>query len=114
MKYIFSFLLMMALSNMNAQNLQFSQVLTYAGRIENAQIYQPSPVWTVPDGKVWKVEVYSLDFLHLNDVMLTNNSNQGVLWLKSGDFIQYKVSNINSFLSEYKYVLSIIEFTQVP
>jgi hypothetical protein len=112
MKYIFILFFALLFLKADAQNLQFSQVLTYAGRIENASIYQPSPLWTVPDGKVWKVEVYSLDFLHLNDVLLNNNSNQGVLWLKSGDAVQYK--SPSNYLVDYKYILSIIEFTIVP
>ena len=117
MKYIFSFLLMMALSNMNAQNLQFSQVLTFTGRIENYSIYQASTIWTVPEGKVWKVELYSLDFLHINDNLISNRNNevgnsvnQGVLWLKAGDTVQYKSPYT---LTDYKYILSIIEFTIV-
>ncbi len=113
MKYIFSFLLLLALSKMNAQNLQFSQVLTF-GITATAN---NTPLAIVPENKVWKVELYSLDFLHINDNLISNRNNevgnsvnQGVLWLKAGDTVQYKSPYT---LIEYKYILSIIEFTIV-
>jgi len=38
-------------------NLQFNQVLTYSGTINCGQA---SPTWTVPAGKVWKIEYRSV------------------------------------------------------
>jgi len=38
-------------------NLQFNQVLTYSGTLNCGQA---SPTWTVPAGKVWKIEYRSV------------------------------------------------------
>ncbi len=116
MKYIFTFLLMMALSNMNAQNLQFSQVLTISDIIPPTSSYG-TEIISVPDGKIWKIEsAYSsgVNWV-LNDggTLIRSISSSDLcgcnsfpIWMKSLDFI--KNSGYGS------YTLSIIEFTVVP
>lgn len=114
MKYIFIVFFAFLFSQADAQNLQFSQVLTYSGRIENASTYIESPTLTVPDGKVWKIETYARDYFFVNNVNITSNTNQGIIWLKSGDEVKYAPLSINTYLQDYRYILSIIEFNIVP
>ena len=90
-------------------NLQFNQVLTYAG-----QLYQDqgSPQYTVPEGKVWKLEMYTKDYMVINGSRFGDNaSNLGVIWLKAGDTFSYYVWN---YAGNLKYLVSIVEFNVVP
>jgi len=50
------FFLFFSLQTFAEGNLQFNQVLTYSGTINCGQA---SPTWTVPAGKVWKIEYRS-------------------------------------------------------
>ena len=57
MKKIFTIaLLLFSMSSYAQGNLQFNQVLTYSGTLNCGQA---SPTWTVPAGKVWKIEYRS-------------------------------------------------------
>ena len=113
MKYIFSFLLLLALSSMNAQNLQFSQVLTFAGTSysNNAVL-----IGTVPEGKVWKIEFLNQIgtpwYFEINEISISNNTTFPTsfpIWLKANDVLKCRPSsNIVS------YFVSIIEFSVVP
>jgi hypothetical protein len=48
--------LLFTLQSFAQGNLQFNQVLTYSGTLNCGQA---SPTWTVPVGKVWKIEYRS-------------------------------------------------------
>jgi hypothetical protein len=57
MRKIFTIaLLLFSIATFAQGNLQFNQVLTYSGTINCGQA---SPTWTVPAGKVWKIEYRS-------------------------------------------------------
>ncbi len=117
MKYILTLILAMAFFRMDAQNLQFSQVLTYSGN-------QVVPVgFVVPVGKVWKVESASTAFTQwsVNNVSFLESgyTSSGTyrtipdkfpFWLKEGDVLTPGNVGTNS----YSYFVSIIEFTIVP
>jgi hypothetical protein len=91
-------------------NLQFNQVLTYSGNSPS------SPIYTVPIGKVWKVEsavcfnyTGTTVFKVNNYTVLYNNSNVQPIWLKAGDFCQMGATNTAS-----SYFISIVEFNIIP
>ena len=99
-------------------NLQLSQVLTYNGTLNQNQ---SSPTWTVPNGKVWKVEARTSDCLKINGSWYTGTSNFAnngymygstsqsfPIWLKSGDNIWYQ--NGNATVNGLDYFISILEF----
>jgi len=98
-------------------NLQLNQVLTYNGTLNQNQ---SSPTWTVPIGKVWKVEARTPDYLKINGSWYTGGyitSGLGNLngpsialpiWLKSGDVLYYQVGNNIGFA--FDYFISILEF----
>jgi hypothetical protein len=110
-------------------NLQFNQALTYQGELNGTTLL--SPVYTVPEGKVWKIEFLTATRLNItNNVAflgpLINGSYQVIgegsfpIWLKAGDFIQYKgglYANNGSDDPAYKalrsYFISILEFNIV-
>jgi hypothetical protein len=57
MKKIFTLaILLFSMASYAQGNLQFNQVLTYSGTLNCGQA---SPTWTVPAGKVWKIEYRS-------------------------------------------------------
>jgi len=90
-------------------NLQLNQVLTFNGTLNQNQ---SSPTWTVPNGKVWKVEARTQDYLKINGSWyigsLNGSSISLPIWLKSGDILQYQVGNNISFT--FDYFISILEF----
>lgn len=100
----------LAFTQMKSQgNLQFNQVLTFSEYIYMGS----SQDMVVPQGKVWKVEDYTRDFLHFNGVRISDNTtNLGVIWLKSGDVLNYNTSYCNG--CSVKYIVSIIEFNVIP
>ena len=109
-------------------NLQFSQVITYNGHLANANNAggDSTVAWTVPQGKVWKIESASAAFAYASyPVFLTVNgakvfdiyvynstSSRNVyfpIWLKAGDtvrIVEYYPSN--SYYTDY--FISILEF----
>ncbi|MDP4867137.1 MAG: hypothetical protein NWQ47_08310 [Crocinitomicaceae bacterium] len=116
MKKIFLFSLFIVcslffISNSYAQgNLQFNQVYTYSGSGGN------SAIWTVPVGKIWKIEsvlmvnMSGTSTFKINSfVVLYNNINPQPIWLKSGDFSQFSMSNAGN-----SYYISIVEFNIIP
>jgi hypothetical protein len=103
-----------------SQNLAFSQVQTFTGELPPT-VNTPGPVYTVPAGKVWKIESlnstvnqslgFKLNntFFHVTPV---SYSSQIVfpIWLKEGDTVQpFVVTNFPSVM--YGYFISIIEFS---
>ena len=93
-------------------NLQFNQILSYSGHIENYNMYAASPIWTVPTGKVWKIENYAKDYFYVKGFAITANTNLGPIWLRAGDEINYTPPV--AAMTGYNYILSIIEFNVVP
>lgn len=138
MRKILSILFLVSVCTIaRAQNLTFSQVVTYSGQINysspTAGIVD-GPIYTVPQGKVWKIESLNLYFsgtatnpeymsYKINGVRIfcsrmTANTPFvfGVnfpIWLKSGDTIRpsygYENSN-NSWNANFPYFISIVEF----
>ena len=100
-------------------NLQLNQVLTYNGTIGNNE---SSPTWKVPNGKIWKIEARTQEYLKINGSYYSGGTvyyyNNGIasnsfmqslpIWLKSGDSILYKPSNNLSYGMDY--FISILEF----
>jgi hypothetical protein len=101
----------LALTKSFAQsNLKFNQVLSYSGTVGQGGT---GPTWTVPSGKVWKVEYFTYPYFCLNNEKAGNgSSNGGPLWLKSGDQIKYDLylygANCCGAITDY--LISIMEF----
>jgi hypothetical protein len=87
-------------------NLQFNNVISAYG-FEN-----PSPIYTVPSGKVWKIERYTRDRIVVNgiglqDTFFTNPDGYGLtidtspIWLKSGD--TFYINSGNYFFNGIEY-----------
>ncbi len=114
MKYILTLILAMAFFRMDAQNLQFSQVLTLTGQVSGN--YQTTLLGTVPEGKVWKIEslnaINNDKYFEVNGVGITSTNylwpSHFPIWLKSQDILSCKSS------SGSEYFVSIIEFTLIP
>ncbi len=122
MKYSIIITFLFALNNFNAQgNLQFNQVLLLSATSNN------SAQWTVPVGKVWKIEalgahspytyVYlnnQIAFEHNGTVSSTSggyyrHSASSPVWLPEGTILGHNSGNS----SAYRW-FSIIEFNIVP
>jgi hypothetical protein len=99
-------------------NLQFNQVINYT-------IVGSTPfTFTVPAGKVWKIETVAVEYTNTPNVYLRNSSNQILAtfyssasynnplpyWLSSGYTGNFFLSNS----STYRGSVSIIEFNVVP
>lgn len=115
---VVSITLLVTFFDLNAQsNLQFNQVITRIGQIS---FCSSTTTWTVPAGKVWKVEFYTKNWnmLYLNgfNVPATGSQSDGLLWLKEGDFVRFtSTCNVNAgFTSPQTYVFSAIEYNIVP
>lgn len=113
MKILILALLLFLGSQLYSQgNLQFNQVLTYNGSTTNG------PIWSVPAGKVWKVE--NIMILGSGGVSVFKvNGNQifnsfygpwqnNLFWLKANDNFQFQ------FQYAQEYFISIIEFNIIP
>jgi hypothetical protein len=94
-------------------NLQFNQVYSYSGFLSQGA---SSPVWTVPVGKVWKVDFFTTDWIVLNNNRGSNtNNNGGALWLRPGDLIYYSGPAYGVCCGgNTHYLISIIEFNVIP
>jgi hypothetical protein len=112
--YIAILVLSISSTCLSQSNLQFNQPITYSGFLGQGS---SSPTWTVPAGKVWKVEHFSHDFLVVNNDRAGNgNSNSGPLWLKAGDQIRYDLAfyGANCCGTSTNFLISIIEFNLIP
>lgn len=120
-----------------SQNLVFSQVLTFDGivSVQSPTLYygggySEGPAYTVPAGKVWKVESFTFyrPLSYSGYVTLKLNSNilkctgggtfvPGVslpFWLKSGDVLSavYMAEDLSvGYGGNHPFAISIIEFT---
>ena len=104
-----------------SQNLTFSQALTYNGELPPTP-WTPGTLYTVPNGKVWKIEslfsgsTNALGY-KLNNTMLKLNGNGGAsqmvfpIWLKPGDTLQPYVFDNTGFSAALVYFISIVEFS---
>ena len=113
-------------------NLQFNQVLTYTGSLNNTQ--QISSTYTVPVGKIWKIkyvsklpyriatqatygEYYQGFGLIVNNIW-TYGENYKELYLKAGDTLkigyynqQYQTTSFAGITLDF--VISLVEFNIV-
>lgn len=118
--FIFTFFLFQSVRSQG--DLQFNQVITIINTINQNPFN--SPVYTVPNGKVWKIVKITANSVsngsgwRINGILaplsaLSNGSDSGVFWLKSGDTLSFTVSCPNSGLCITSYFASIIEFNIV-
>jgi hypothetical protein len=125
MKYIitFSMAFVLSLSSMAQTGLVFSQCLTFSGTD-----FTPAPnnsgnessTFTVPQGKVWKIEAacfYIPPLLSSNPYLMINNlivqrldqaTTRFPIWCKAGDQIKIKFTNNQN--GNEAYFFSILEF----
>jgi len=118
MKHIIALLFAFACYQADAQNLQFSQVLTFSGYLGSDQAAE----FIVPEGKVWKIvsaENYYTSY-QVNGASAIRSipggsqdkvqNNVFPIWIKSNDVLTANGGGI----SGSSFFLSIIEFTLVP
>ncbi len=103
-------------------NLQFNRVLTYSGTLYGGT---SSDTWTVPTGKVWKIESlpnpgselyagtpsFSLNFLLNGTSIINYYALKPIImpiWLKASDNIKFSYSG--NYSTAVNYYISIIEF----
>ncbi len=104
-------------------NLQFNDVKLFTWLNTTSSPYA-SPVYTVPAGKVWKVEaagtngavtVYEINGQRTLQPISSNGGSAGgenlPIWLPAGATIQFAGSYSSSGLGSY---VSILEFNVVP
>ena len=112
-------LLFITLFSYSQSNLQFNNVITDFGNIigtANSEVY--SPTFTVPAGKVWKLERWLRNVLYINGVnvqelyTIPNTSptpmvlDNAPIWLKEGDSFYFKER------STLRYYFSVLEFNK--
>jgi hypothetical protein len=117
-----SFIAFFAMPAFTAQaqgNLQFNQVITFNFPLNSGAL---SSIYTVPVGKVWKLEAISgssssstsASFMQINGTNVpignTPPSVMNAIWLKSGD--QFAI--YNGYGLSAGYFCSILEFNIVP
>jgi hypothetical protein len=118
-KALLLFVLLCTFAGVKAQgNLQFNQVI-------NQVLVGNTPVnFTVPAGKVWKIESVGVDYVNTPTTHIRNASNQVLVtfytsssyqnplpyWLSSGFTGNFILSNS----ATYRGCISIIEFNVVP
>ena len=133
MRIFILFVLLISIETSLAQgNLQFNQVVTYTGTGSGSFSYV-SPSWTVPAGKVWKIESASPNLgntavsraVNINagaswgSFALTTSSqettkNPFTIWLKAGDLVQLQAAGNCCSTTSFSYAISIIEFNIIP
>lgn len=102
-------------------NLQFNNVITDFGNIVgNANSEVNSPAFTVPTGKVWKLERWLRNFLVINGVRITDQYSvagtstptiaidNAPIWLKAGDYFYF--IQRESYPFTLRYYFSALEF----
>jgi hypothetical protein len=133
MRIFILFVLLISIETSLAQgNLQFNQVVTYTGTGSGSFSYV-SPSWTVPAGKVWKIESASPNLgntavsraVNINAgaswglFALTTSSQETTInpfpiWLKAGDLVQLQAAGNCCSTTSFSYAISIIEFNIIP
>jgi hypothetical protein len=115
MKTIFLFVAMITTSlTIQAQgNLQFNRSMTNGGSIVSPAMggCGYSPNFTVPEGKVWKIEKYSTtEDMRINGIVVPGGSSMSPIWLNAGDIISFENCSIYS----HYYFFNGIEFNLQP
>jgi hypothetical protein len=133
---IFSFFLFSYHFVFSQGNLQFNQLLTFQGQVTVGGVPNAcggcsvsSPIWTVPPGKIWKVESISSPTATITNPYVNSACGEGILfqngfslegttgniYAKSGDNLRFTYNNsgCNGY-GDYVYSISIIEFNIVP
>ena len=122
--FVFSILFFLCLGAQKSfaqGNLQFNQVLT-GGFVQSTG--STSSSFTVPVGKVWKIEAITSSATGNNQYFQVNGNNAAIIfhsngngyplcqtiWLKAGD--SFSIYNNSAGIATYFY--SIIEFNIVP
>lgn len=133
MRILLFFIVLMGVGTFKAQgNLQFNQVVTYTGTGSGSFSYS-SPTWTVPAGKVWKVESASpivanapvTRAININAgsswgsfALMTASQETTIspfpIWLKAGDQVQLQAAGNCCSTTSFSYAISILEFNVVP
>jgi hypothetical protein len=125
--FILSFFLVLCSLLYSQGNLQFNQVLTYSQNFNlvgcgSNQCSWTGPTYTVPAGKVWKIEYFVSGgqgdiVITLNSTVNVASTNGSPVWLKPTDLIQVKkLCGIGAScnLQSGSFFISIIEFNVVP
>jgi hypothetical protein len=101
-------------------NLQFNNVITQTGNLSGGYGQTAaSQTFTVPAGKVWKLERYTRDKLYINGILIKDSYvvNQGIaldnapLWLNEGDSFYFVLGGPPYSWSENWY-FSLLEFNK--
>jgi hypothetical protein len=108
-------------------NLQFNQVITYSQlyttTLSGSTHSYSSQIYTVPVGKVWKIEKFIMrnnnsvtTFLKVNNAFQISPTeiNPGPVWVKEGDQIQSVTSTLGGGNFTGGFFISIIEFNIIP
>lgn len=118
-------LLSISIYSYSQANLQFNNVLTQFGNLSGGYGQTAtSPTYTVPVGKIWKLEKYTREKLFVNGIRIkdiylnnTNTGNYGAvidnspLWLKEGDSFYITVGGPPYSWTEDWY-FSLLEFNK--
>lgn len=101
-------------------NLQFNSTIFYGGSYSVGGGWGTcgsSATFTVPEGKVWKIEKYPANSeMTINDVGIDNTGNvQSIIWLKANDTIRFSACNTqNAYGGNHSFFLNGIEFNIIP
>jgi hypothetical protein len=85
---------------LSQSNLQFNTVITQTGTLSGGHLQSlTTQVFTVPAGKVWKLERYTRGKLLINGIPIRDeySTSSGIfidtapIWLNSGDFFHFKL-----------------------
>lgn len=111
-------------------NLQFNQLLTYTGELTGAVTL--SPTYTVPPGKLWKLEYLTETRIitgstgnpffgaYINGKAQMIEKGSSPIWLKAGDTIYYRNFGLGQYGTDgwaipmQTYLMSIIEYNIIP
>jgi len=133
---VLTLLIVMVLSQYHSYaqgNLQFNQVLTFTGYMTGScsgnycTATASSPIWVVPQNKVWKIEYKSrtdgghtrfyLNAVSMVDIWTSTAVDNAPLWLKANDEIYFQASATaggGGTSVNHPYIISIIEYNIVP
>jgi hypothetical protein len=124
---ILSFFLVLCSVLYSQGNLQFNQVITYSQlyttTLSGSIHSYSSQIYTVPVGKVWKIEKFLMrnngsvsTFLKVNNAFQISPTeiNPGPVWVKEGDQIQAVTSTTGGGNFTGGFFISIIEFNIIP
>lgn len=122
---LLALLFFISFNALSQSNLQFNNVLTQFGTLSGGYGQTAvSPTYTVPVGKIWKLEKYTREKLFVNGIRIkdiylnnTNTGNYGAvidnspLWLKEGDSFYITVGGAPSSWTEDWY-FTLLEFNK--